>query len=309
MPRRNPAAERAAFRAAGWAALQGRLQQRLHEMTPLPPSSEKAWQLAGNCAGPGSWGDLLAWRLPEGSPSQLAEATQVLSPAWTSLAAWRRFKLPVHTHPGASSSLHFLGAAKAECAMPLRAFQDLPLLLGRTEISLIGPRAHVAACDAVETAEATMSIRVATSLYQDCSLEAPQLALALNAGLQSSRGRQWLPAMRRLLAQDTPTVITGYSSQDIVAGLACMLAQGLRPRLLFAGRNPFGSRLGATDPWGAAGFEDSPPDEEELKNIKKLAKKLARDGLRNIDAFTLEVEHPQEPLCNSYWMGFQGEKS
>lgn len=317
MPRKSVSfVQRSVARAAGWRAYQRRLRDRLARLAPLPAFSEEAWHVAGADAQV-AWKRLLAWRVPDATTSEIAETTQALSPAWTAVCAWQRFtSAGVLTAPGIqsnapSTTLHFLGAAKAECSMPHVLFSDLPALLGHTELLLVGPNALEPACgrDAVpdpnRNCSGQLSVQVEKSLYHSSKSASPSLALALNAGLQSSYGRHWLPTIKLLLEMRIPTVITGYNADDVVGGLACMLAHGLRPRLVFGGRNPFGSLLGRTNSWETE--PDSLNCDEELRHMKKRAKRVAKLGLRELNR--LSAANPAAlPLCNSYWLGFHGEK-
>eukprot|EP00930_Biecheleria_cincta_P073127 TRINITY_DN60442_c0_g1_i1.p1 TRINITY_DN60442_c0_g1~~TRINITY_DN60442_c0_g1_i1.p1 ORF type:complete len:328 (+),score=40.11 TRINITY_DN60442_c0_g1_i1:79-1062(+) len=327
MPRKSISfVQRSAFRAAGWAAYQRRLQERLGSLAPLPAFSEKAWHVAGSDAGV-AWKKLSAWRSPDATPAEFVETTQALSPAWTAVCAWQRFTAAgLLLAPGIHSSgsptiLHFIGAAKAERSMPHALFFDLPALFGHTELHLVGPGAseHASIQGALTNphcdSSRQLSIQVKRSLYHNSNLGSPSLALALNAGLQSSYGRHWLPTMKSSLETKTPTVITGYNADDVVGGLACMFAHGLRPRLVFGGRNPFGSLLGQANSLETE--SDSLNCDEELRHMKKHAKRIAKLGLRELNRSSCILQQMQPgqaespaalPLCNSFWLGFCGEK-
>mmetsp|Transcript_15555 Transcript_15555/g.44602 ORF Transcript_15555/g.44602 Transcript_15555/m.44602 type:complete len:335 (-) Transcript_15555:241-1245(-) len=322
--------------AMGLARLETRLGALLME---LPAADTRTLASAHG------WDTLLAQRLPAAQPRQLVEATQALSSAWTTLGALQRFQCQQEgSIASAGAVIDFVGAGRAECAMPHAAFRDLASCLGcPVHLRLVGPAAGAAQPGAPVPPEAAqLRIRALRLRYEDLEFQQgrapedgpPSLAVALNAGLQEDGGRSWLPAMRRLLDAGVPTVVTGYSREDSVACLACLFAHGLRPRLIFGGRNPFGSLLGtsgaAEDVWQGHLAAAKTNSEDGLQDIMSAARKAAGalepakldapvpwamsgpPGPSSGRHAGWRAEWPLDdspPLCNNHWFGFRGREA
>ena len=110
--------------------------------------------------------------------------------------------------------------------MPHATFRDLPCMLGAVEILLAGPNASLPPAPELQVdmlarvTKKQLQVHVEVQKYEHCEVQAPTLAVALNAGLQEGGSQSWMPALEELLEAHVPTVFTGYSREDVVAGLA-----------------------------------------------------------------------------------------